>query len=88
MVKYIANKCIGKYNPGNEVTEEDFLKWTKAYITVPITVVDEDQSKPEEKKGKNLFDLNRDGKVDKEDVKVAAKTLRKIGSRFKKGRKK
>lgn len=47
--------------------------------------IGEDKPKPEPKKLSSL-DLNKDGKVDMKDVKVAASVLRKVGARLKKGK--
>ena len=46
------------------------------------SVMEAKRKEQEEKKKKSIFDLNNDGKVDKKDLKLAAKTLKTIGSKF------
>ena len=81
------------------IAKEDFL-WFKKGDIVPDESVSQNPNWSEhlEQKGSvsvpvpapvksaGVLDLNNDGKVDTEDVKVAASTLKKLGARFKKRR--
>lgn len=46
-----------------------------------------EETPKEEKKDAGIFDLNKDGKVDRKDLSLAAQTLRKVGARLR-GKKK
>jgi len=39
------------------------------------------------KEDAGLFDLNKDGKIDKDDLKLAGSALKKLGSKLKRGKK-
>jgi len=73
MSKYIAIQDIGQYSAGQEVPKSEAEVWIKMYKVSPVRL--EDGLPISEKK--EDFDLNNDGKVDKEDSSLAAKVLRK-----------
>lgn len=74
---YIAIENIGDYKKGQEVPEEQAKIWMSMYLTSPVKLVESQlssqplpvESKQPEKKSKfSVEDVNKDGKVDVDDV--------------------
>ena len=89
MKKYIAIIDFLWYKKGDIVPTlevEEHPNWL-VYVKESGVVAGDVVNTPSPKPKLNLFDLNNDGVVDEKDLKVAAGALRKLGNRFKKGKK-
>ena len=77
MKKYHAIQEIGDYKKGDEVPADKAEIWIKMYLKSPVKV----SEVPDEPI--LVLDLNKDGKVDKDDSKIASKVMNKIKSEVK-----
>lgn len=67
MIKFFANQNISTFKKGDEVPEDIAKVWMEMYKESPV------DSKVVPDKFDKSLDLNKDGKVDVEDQKIATK---------------
>jgi hypothetical protein len=77
-MSYKAKISIGKYNKGDVVPDSIAVVWSQMYKESPVEFIDDiPKVLPKEEKKFEELDINRDGKVDVLDKKLASKVLNK-----------